>query len=152
MKKHTCHLDLHQRSRYFTIGQRNWVRKLIDNQKGEVARQPKGEVARQAKFFQPTHPIPNPIRDRSGQLGITQDVIVVQDETKTSRSQGISVNSFNEELCSSDRSGQLGITQDVISVQACSSEDSKSLNVEQTHDRSGQPGKDTVAVQDDPEV
>ena len=30
--------------------------------------------------------------------------------------------------------------------------DSKSLNVEQTHDRSGRPGKDTVAVQDDPEV
>ena len=40
----------------------------------------------------------------------------------------------------------------MISVQACSSEDSKSLNVEQTHDRSGQLGKDTVAVQDDPEV
>ena len=40
----------------------------------------------------------------------------------------------------------------MISVQACSSEDSKSLNVEQTHDRSGRPVKDTVAVQDDPEV
>ena len=39
---------------------------------GEVARQPDGEAARQAKFFQPTQPIPNPIRDRSGQLGITQ--------------------------------------------------------------------------------
>ena len=158
MKKHTCHLDHHQRSRYVTIGQRNWVRKLIDNQKvklldnQKVARQPEGEVARQAKFFQPTQPIPSPIRDRSGQLGITQDVIVVQDERKTSRSQEISVNSFNEELCSSDRSGQPDITQDVISVQTCSSEDSKSLNVEQTHDRSGQPGKDTVAVQDDPEV
>ena len=38
-----------------------------------------------------------------------------------------------------DRSGRPGITQDVISVQACSSEDSKSLNVEQTHDRSGKP-------------
>ena len=62
------------------------------------------------------------------------------------------MNSFNEELCSSDRSGQPDITQDVISAQACSSEDSKSLNVEQTHDRSGRPGKDTVAVQDDPEV
>ena len=71
---------------------------------------------------------------------------------KTSRSQEISVNSFNEELFSSDRSGQLGITQDVISVQTCSSEDSKSLNVEQTHDRSGKLGKDTVAVQNDFEV
>ena len=40
----------------------------------------------------------------------------------------------------------------MISVQACSSEDSHSLNVEQTHDRSGRPGKDTVAVQDDPQV
>ena len=141
MKKHTCHLDFHQRSRYVTIGQRNWVRKLIDNikgklidnQKGKVNRQPEGEVARQEKFFLPTQLIPNPIRDRSGQLGITQDVIVVQDET--SRSQEISVNSFNEEFCSSDRSGQPGITQDVISVQACSSEENKNVRVEQTHDQ-----------------
>ena len=88
----------------------DWTKELgskVDRQpEGEVTRQPEGEVARQAKFFQPTQPIPNPIRDRSGQPGITQDVIVVQDERKTSRSQEISVNSFNEELCSSDRSGQ----------------------------------------------
>ena len=51
-----------------------------------------------------------------------------------------------------DRSARPGITQDVIGVQACSSEDSKSLNVEQTHDRSGRPGKHTVAGQDDTEV
>ena len=51
-----------------------------------------------------------------------------------------------------DRSGQLDITQDVISVQTRSSEDRKSLNVGQTHDRSGQPDKHVVAVQDDPEV
>ena len=85
-----------------------------------------------------------------GNLISRKDVFVVKGET--SRSQEISVNSFNEELCSSDRSGQLDITQDVISVQACSSEDNKSLNVEQTHDRSGQPDKHNVAVQDDPEV
>ena len=94
----------------------DWTKELgskVDRQpEGEIARQPGGEVARQAKFFQPTQPIPNPIRDRSGRPGITHDV---------------------------------------ISVQACSSEDSKSLNVE-THDRSGRPGKDTVAAQDDPEV
>ena len=94
----------------------DWTKELgskVDRQpEGEVTRQPEGEVARQAKFFQPAQPTPNPIRDRSGQLGIMQDV---------------------------------------ISVQACSSEDSKSLNVEQTHERSGQPGEDTVAVQDDPE-
>ena len=40
----------------------------------------------------------------------------------------------------------------MISFQACSCEDSKSLNVEQTHDRSGRLGKDTVAAKDDPEV
>ena len=36
MKKHTCHLDLHLRSHYVTIGQRNWVRKLLDNQKEKL--------------------------------------------------------------------------------------------------------------------
>ena len=95
----------------------DWTKELgskVDRQpEGETDRQPRGEVARQAIFFQPTQPIPNPIRDRSGRLGITQDV---------------------------------------ISVQACSSEDSKSLNVEQTHDRSVRLGKDTLAVQDHPEV
>ena len=75
------------------------------------------------------------MRDR-GDLISRNDVIGVQDERKTSRSQEIDVNSFREELCSSERSGRPGITQDLISVQACSSEDSKSLNVEQTHDRS----------------
>ena len=69
-----------------------------------------------------------------------------------SRSQEISVISFDEELCSSDRTGQPDITQDVISVQTHSSEDNKSLNVEQTHDRSGQLDKHNVAVPDAPEV
>ena len=32
MKKYTCHLDLHQRSHYVTSGQKNWVRKLIDQE------------------------------------------------------------------------------------------------------------------------
>ena len=71
-----------------------WTKELgskVDRQpEGEVARQPEGEVARQAKFFQPTQPTPNPIRDRSGRPD------EMQDERKTSRSQEISVNSFNE--------------------------------------------------------
>ena len=41
MKKHTCHLDFHQRSHYVTIGQKKLGSK--------VDRQPEGEVARQAK-------------------------------------------------------------------------------------------------------
>ena len=50
-----------------TNGQRNWVRKMFDNQKGKLTvPQPEGEVVRQTKFFQSTQPTPNPIRDRSG--------------------------------------------------------------------------------------
>ena len=44
----------------------------------EIDRQPGEEVAQQAKFFQPAQPIPNPIRDRSGQPDITEDVTSVQ--------------------------------------------------------------------------
>ena len=36
MKKHTCHLDHHIRSLYVTIGQKNWVQKLIDNRKKKL--------------------------------------------------------------------------------------------------------------------
>ena len=115
----------------------DWARRevplgsTVDQQQpeGEVARQPEGEVARQAKFFQPTQPILNPIRDGSGQPGITQDVTVVQDERKTSRSQEISVNSFNEELCSSDRSGKPD--KDTVAVQDDPEEDqeAETLNI-----------------------
>ena len=54
----------------------DWTKELGS----KVARQPEGEVARQAKFFQPTQPTPNPIRDRSGRPD------EMQDEIKTSRS------------------------------------------------------------------
>ena len=40
----------------------------------------------------------------------------------------------------------------MISVQTCPSEENKNVGVEQTHDRSGQPDKRNVAVQDNPEV
>ena len=103
-----------------------WTRELGS----KVARQPEGEVARQAKIFQPTQPIPNPIRDRSGRLDD------MQDGRNTSRSQEINVNSFNEELSSSDRTGG---TVETEVIRTRSSEDSKSLNVEQTHDRTERP-------------
>ena len=68
---------------------------------------------------------------------------------KTSRSQEISVNSFDEELSSSGRTGRPVETEE---TQPRSSEDSKSLNIEQTHDRTGGLVSDTVAVQDDLQV
>ena len=73
----------------------------------------------------------------------------MKDGRNTSFSQEINVNSFNEELSSSDRTGRPVETE---VNQTRSSEDSKSLNVEQTHDRTGRPVTDTAAVQDDSQV
>ena len=58
----------------------------------------------------------------------------MQDGRNTSRSQEINVNSFNEKLSSSDKTGRPCETE---VIQTRSSEDRKSLNVEQTHDRKG---------------
>ena len=116
-----------------------WTRELSS----KVVQQPEGEVARQTKFFQATQPTPNPIRDRSGRPDN------MKDGRNTSRSQEIKVNSFNEELSSSDRTGRPVETE---INQTRPSEDSKSLNVEQTHDRTGRPVTDTAAVQDDSQV
>ena len=63
------------------------------------------EVGQPSRSFQSKQPTLNPIRERSGRLDVTHDVIGVQDERKTSRSQEIDVNSFYEEPCSSERTG-----------------------------------------------
>ena len=117
--------------------------KVVQQPEEETVRQPEGEVVRQTKFFQSTQPTPNPIRDRSGRPDN------MKDGGNTSRSQEINVNSFNEELSSSDRTGRPVETE---VNQTRSSEDSKSLNVEQTHDRTGRLVTDTAAVQDDSQV
>ena len=75
--------------------------------------------------FPTTQPTPNPIRDRSGRLDN------MQDGRNASRSQEINVNSFCKELSSSDRTGRLVETE---IIQTRSSENSRSLNVEQTHE------------------
>ena len=117
--------------------------KVVQQPEGETVRQQEGEVVRQTKFFQSTQPTPNPIRDISGRPDNRKD------GGNTSRFQEINVNSFNEELSSSDRTGRLVETE---VNQTRSSEDSKSLNVEQTHDRTGRPVTDTAAVQHDTQV
>ena len=73
----------------------------------------------------------------------------MNDGRNTSRSQEINVDTFNEDLSSSDRTGRPVETK---VNQTHSSEESKSLNVEQTHDRTGRPVANTAAVQDDPEI
>ena len=115
MRKHTCHLIHHQRSRYVTIGLEGKVSlgDTVDQEsEGEVVRQSQGEIARRTKFLQTTQPIPKPICDRSGQPDSTQDVFIVKSET--SRSQEIDVKSFHEELCSSDRSQQPDKCSDAV--------------------------------------
>ena len=68
-----------------------WKRELGSEQ----ARQ--SEVGQLSRSSQSNQPILNPIRERTGRLVITHDVLGVQDERKTSRSQEIDVNSFREE-------------------------------------------------------
>ena len=119
--------------------------KVVQQSEGEAARQPEGEVVRQTKFFQPTQPTPNPIRERSGRPDN------MQDGRNTYRSQEINVNSFCEELSSSERR-ERPVETDVIQKRL--SDDRKSLNVEQTHERTGRPvatlntadGKDSSRV------
>ena len=107
-----------------------WKRELGS---GHAQRAEAGQLSRS---FQSNQSTLNPIRERSGRLDITHDVIGVQDERQTSRSQEIDVASFCEEPSSSERTGRLVETN----VRPTSlSEDSKSLNVEQTHDRTGRP-------------
>ena len=62
----------------------------------------RSEVGQLSRSFQSNQPILNPIRERTGRPVITHDVIGVQDERKTSRSQEIDVNSFREEPGSSE--------------------------------------------------
>ena len=71
------------------------------------------------------------------------------DKGETSWSREIKEKSSHEELCSSDRSGQPDITPSVIRAQKNLSGE---IRVEQTHDRSGQPDRHNVALQDVPEV
>ena len=56
------------------------------------------EAGQLSRTFQSNQPTLNPIRERSGRLDITHDVIGVQDERKTSRSQEIDVYFFAENL------------------------------------------------------
>ena len=99
----------------------------------EDAQRPEGQVVQQSRSFQSNQPIPNPSRDRTGQLVVKTDrsgqpvvgtnTRTAQDGRKTSRSQEIDTCSFHKEA---------------VKTQTRSSDDSKSLNVVMTHDRTGQ--------------
>ena len=118
----------------------------------------RAEAGQLSRSFQSNQPTLNPIRERSGRPDITHDVIGVQDERRTSRSQEIDVNSFCEEPSSSDRTGQ-PVTgpipgkpvHETSVIQTRSSEDRKDFfNVEQAHERTGRPAitHDVIKVSD----
>ena len=112
----------------------DWKRELGS----EVAQRPEGQVVQQSRIFQSNQPIPNPGRDRTetpvvrtdrtGQPVGGTNTRTAQDGRKTSRSQEIDTCSFHEEA---------------VKTQTRSSDDSKSLNVEMAHDRTGQPVVET---------
>ena len=98
----------------------------------------RAEAGQLSRSFQSNQPTPNPIRERSGRLDITHDVIGVSSERKTSRSQEIGVSSFHEEPGSSERTVRPVTGKPVHEtsvIQKRSSEDRKDFNVEQTHER-----------------
>ena len=102
----------------------------------------RAEAGHLSRSFQSNQPTLNPIRERSGRPDITHDVIGVQDERKTSRSQEIDVNAFREEPSSSERTGRPVTGKPVHEtsvIQTRSSEDRKDFNVEQAHERTGRP-------------
>ena len=100
------------------------------------------EVGQLSRSFQSNQPTLNPIRERSVRPDITHDVIGVQEERKTSRSQEIDVNSFREEPSSSERTGRPVTGKPVHEtsvIQTRSSGDRQDFNVEQAHERKRRP-------------
>ena len=150
MRKHTCHLDLRQRSLYVTIGPKNWVQKLLDNQKEKF-------LDKQNSSNQPNQFQNQSVIDQGNLITNTKCLLIKAKHPGIERfkeksspwSREIKETSFHEELCSSDRSGQPNITLSVIKAQRNLSEE---IRVEQTHDRSGQPGKHEIALRAAPEV
>ena len=117
----------------------------------EGAQRPEGQVVQQVKSSQPNQPIPNPDRDRTGQPVVrtdrTEQPVVgtntrtVKDGRKTFRSQEIDACAFHREAVRTDRKGKHVV--ETRKPQTGSSDDSKSLNVEMAHDRTGQPVVET---------
>ena len=128
MRKHTWHLDHHQRSRYdtITIGPEemiNWVLQLDNSQLVKLFDSHVEKFNTKRSPNQPNQ-FPKPICARTGKPDSTRDVFVGKCET--SRSHEIDEKGFHGELCSSDRSGK----PDNLF---------ENTRAEQTHDGTGQP-------------
>ena len=155
MRKAYMSLDLRQRFLYVTIGQKNWVQKLIDNRKKKLldSHEKKLLDSHEEKFLdkqnssnQPNQSHNQSVIDQGNLITNTKCLLI---KAKHPGLERIKEKSSHEELCSSDRSGQPDLTPSVIRAQTNLSGE---IRVEQTHDRSGQLDKHNVEVQDDPEV
>ena len=114
--------------------------KVVRQPEGETVRQPEGEVVRQTKFFQSTQPTPNPIRD--GSVRPDHHARWTEKRPVLRRSMLILFAVLRRSiLILWAKNPVLQIEQERLveteEIQARSSEDSKSLNVEQTLDRTG---------------
>ena len=111
----------------------------------EVAQRPDGQVVQKFKSSPLNQPNPNPDHDRTGQPVVGSDPRTASGGRKTYRSQEIETRPFHEEAVKHDRTGQPVVGRDTNqepgAPQTCSSDDSKSFNVEDktAHDRTGQP-------------
>ena len=67
----------------------------------------RSKVGQLSRSLQWNQPILNPIRERTGRPVVMDDLSIVQDERKTSRSQEIDVYFFHEEPVSSEKHGEI---------------------------------------------
>ena len=123
MRKHTCHLDLRQRSLYVTIGQKNWVQKLIDNHKKKSfdSLEKKLLNSHEEKFLdkqnssnQPNQSQNQSVIDQGNLITNTKCLLIKAKHPGLERSRR---NLLTKTLCSSDQSGQPDITPSVTGAQ-----------------------------------
>ena len=114
----------------------------------------RAEAGQLSRSFQSNQPTLNPIRERSGRLDITHDVIGVQDERQTSRSQEIDVKIlFAKNLVLQSERGDL-LRDPFRENPFMTRVSSKDFNVEQAHEITGRPvvTHDVINVSDSSET
>ena len=113
-------------------GRENWVQNMLNDQKDKLCNDP--EVSNRTNQLQTQIMIErcNPL------LELTRDPRKMEEKRPVRRR---STRSFHEEAVKTDRTVQLLV--ETGRTQTRSSDDSKSLNVEMAHDKTGQPFVET---------
>ena len=136
MKKHLCHLDLHQRSLYVTIGQKDWVqKKLLDSTEKKLLDSHKKKLLDKLSSSNQPNQSQNQSIDQGNLITNTKCLLIEAKHLGLKRSRR---NQFTKNSVLQIDQGKPDITPSVISVQTNLSGE---IRVEQTHDRSGKPDK-----------